>query len=60
MEQDYDWIVSVIKSCKNKFHLACADKLIELFIEKHPTEKQKETDLQMERSERTIFLSNDF
>ena len=47
-QKDYEWIKSIIASCKHQFHLQCVDVLIELFAARHQDEDLK-LNLQLEK-----------
>lgn len=39
-QQAYVWVYSIIDSCESKFHFDAADRLIDLFGEKYPDNKE--------------------
>jgi hypothetical protein len=48
-KRDCDWILAVISSCNNQFHIECADKLIELYKEKYKGEDELHLELDQAR-----------
>jgi len=45
MEQDFEWVIAIIRSGNNDFHFEVIDNLIMLFITKYPNEKEAELSL---------------
>ena len=57
-QKDFNWIVNIIESCLHTFHFSCVDKLIELFMQQHPNEKNLHTSLQLCRTNRWNNVHN--
>ena len=45
MEQDFEWVIAIIRSGNNDFHFEVIDNLIGLFIAKYPGHPEAEVQL---------------
>lgn len=45
MKTDYNWILGIIHSCTNGFHLDCAERLLSLFGDKYGIDGEDEYNL---------------
>jgi hypothetical protein len=35
MQESFEWVLKVLKSCENGFHMECAKKLVECFHDRY-------------------------